>query len=95
MTISCHGPGFKPRSSGSSIPLRQIRAESVGGLIQLDCLVVNLSQVKPKVEVVTYHCDTCGSEIFQSVEGENYTPPKECPSQKCKDNKQSGRRPAF
>ncbi|CAK9050814.1 unnamed protein product [Durusdinium trenchii] len=70
--------------------IRQIRAESVGALIQLDCLVVNLSQVKPKVEVVTYHCETCGSEIFQSVEGENYTPPKECPSQKCRDNKQSG-----
>ena len=26
-------------------------------------------QVKPKVEVVTYHCETCGSEIFQSVDG--------------------------
>eukprot|EP00913_Durusdinium_trenchii_P034081 g31900.t1 len=81
---------FKPRGTCQSIPLRQIRAESVGALIQLDCLVVNLSQVKPKVEVVTYHCETCGSEIFQSVEGENYTPPKECPSQKCRDNKQSG-----
>ena len=26
------------------------------------------TQVKPKVEVVTYHCETCGSEIFQSVD---------------------------
>ncbi|CAL1133149.1 unnamed protein product [Cladocopium goreaui] len=81
---------FMPRSSGQSIPLRQIRAESVGSLIQLDCLVVNVSQVKPKVEVVTYHCEMCGSEVFQSVEGENYTPPRECPAQKCRDNKQSG-----
>jgi len=81
---------FRPRSNGKSIPLRQIGAESVGSLIQIECLVVSLSQVKPKVEVVTYHCETCGSEIFQSVEGENYTPPKECPSQKCKTNKQAG-----
>ncbi len=26
------------------------------------------AEVKPKVEVVTYHCETCGSEIFQSVD---------------------------
>ncbi|CAJ1330092.1 unnamed protein product [Effrenium voratum] len=81
---------FKPRANGQSLTLRQINAEKVGSLMQLDCLVVNMSQVKPKVEVVTYHCEMCGSEIFQSVEGEGYTPPKECPSQKCKDNKQTG-----
>mmetsp|Transcript_6257 Transcript_6257/g.14421 ORF Transcript_6257/g.14421 Transcript_6257/m.14421 type:complete len:792 (+) Transcript_6257:81-2456(+) len=81
---------FKPRTSGKAMPMRQIRAEAVGSLIQLDCLVVGVSQVKPKVEIVTYHCETCGSEIFQSVEGEHYTPPKECPSTKCRENKQSG-----
>eukprot|EP00931_Biecheleriopsis_adriatica_P022299 TRINITY_DN1436_c0_g1_i2.p1 TRINITY_DN1436_c0_g1~~TRINITY_DN1436_c0_g1_i2.p1 ORF type:complete len:800 (+),score=213.58 TRINITY_DN1436_c0_g1_i2:75-2474(+) len=82
---------FKPRNANKSATLREMKAESVGTLVQLDCLVVRVSQVKPKVEVVTYHCEVCGSEVFQSVEGERYTPPKECPSQRCRDNKQSGK----
>merc|ERR1719353_2530380 len=71
--------------------LREITSTFVGSLVQLDCLVVRISQVKPKVEVVTYTCEICGGEIFQSVEGENYTPPKECPSQRCRDNKVAGK----
>merc|ERR1719182_1098469 len=82
---------FSPRTGGKTMSLRGITASFVGSLVQLDCLVVRISQVKPKVEVVTYTCDVCGAEIFQSVEGENYTPPKECPSLKCKDNKQAGK----
>ncbi|CAE7659705.1 MCM7 [Symbiodinium sp. CCMP2592] len=81
---------FKPRSSASSMSMRQIRGDSVGQLVQLDCLVVSVQQVKPKVQIVTYHCETCGCEVFQSVEADTYTPPKECPSTKCKENKQSG-----
>lgn len=82
---------FRPRTAALPMKLREIKAESVGALVQLDCLVVRTSQVKPKVEVVTYHCEVCGGEIFQTVEGERYTPPKECPTQKCRDNKQSGK----
>ena len=49
-----------------------------------------------------FHCYLCftsktrtGKPAFASLaardqEGENYTPPKECPSQKCKTNKQAG-----
>ena len=33
---------------------------------------------------------TCWTR-WTSKEGENYTPPRECPAQKCRDNKQSGR----
>ncbi|CAE7204514.1 MCM7 [Symbiodinium microadriaticum] len=84
------GVRFKPRSSASSMSMRQIRGDSVGQLVQLDCLVVSVQQVKPKVQIVTYHCETCGCEVFQSVEADTYTPPKECPSTKCKENKQSG-----
>jgi DNA replication licensing factor MCM7 len=73
------------------LKLREITSNYVGSLVKLDCLVVRISQVKPKIEVVTYMCDVCGAEIFQSVEGENYTPVRECPSQRCKDNKQAGK----
>merc|ERR1719446_832279 len=82
---------FKPREEAKIMKLREITSSSVGSLVKLDCLVVRISQVKPKVEVVTYTCDICGAEIFQSVEGENYTPPRECPSQRCRDNKTSGK----
>eukprot|EP00930_Biecheleria_cincta_P071285 TRINITY_DN587_c0_g2_i1.p1 TRINITY_DN587_c0_g2~~TRINITY_DN587_c0_g2_i1.p1 ORF type:complete len:793 (-),score=194.13 TRINITY_DN587_c0_g2_i1:198-2576(-) len=82
---------FAPRASGKAMILREIKAETVGALVQLECIVVRVSQVKPKVQVVTYHCETCGGEIFQTVDSERYTPPRDCPSQKCKDNKQAGK----
>lgn len=82
---------FAPRASGKAMILREIKAETVGALVQLECTVVRTSQVKPKVSVVTYHCEICGCEIFQTVDSERYTPPKDCPSQRCKDNKQSGK----
>merc|ERR1719183_1812549 len=82
---------FTPRDESKTMKLREITASYVGSLVKFDCLVVRISQVKPKVEVVTYMCDICGAEIFQCVEGEQYTPPKECPSQRCKDNKQAGK----
>jgi DNA replication licensing factor MCM7 len=82
---------FKPRDEAKVLKLREITSNYVGSLVKLDCMVVRISQVKPKIEVVTYMCDVCGAEIFQSVEGENYTPVRECPSQRCKDNKQAGK----
>lgn len=85
---------FKPRSSwhdGKAMKLRDIDSRVVGALVQFDCLVVRVSNVKPKVEVVTYSCQACGAEIFQSVESERYTPVLECPSQRCIDNKKGGK----
>jgi len=82
---------FQSRDSVKPMKLREITASKVGSLVKLDCLVVRVSQVKPRAEVITYHCEVCGAEIFQSVESENYTPPKECPSQRCRDNKQAGK----
>eukprot|EP00747_Dinoflagellata_sp_TGD_P162257 gnl/TRDRNA2_/TRDRNA2_179663_c0_seq1.p1 gnl/TRDRNA2_/TRDRNA2_179663_c0~~gnl/TRDRNA2_/TRDRNA2_179663_c0_seq1.p1 ORF type:complete len:819 (-),score=202.22 gnl/TRDRNA2_/TRDRNA2_179663_c0_seq1:246-2636(-) len=82
---------FKPRAAGQVLKMREIKAHHVGSLVQLDCLVVRVSGVKPKIEVATYRCEQCGAEIFQSVEGERYTPPKECPSKKCKENRHLGK----
>jgi len=82
---------FKPRHGSESSKLREIGAANVGHLVLMDCMIVRVSAVKPKIEVVTYHCELCQAEIFQVVEGERFTPPKECPSQKCRENKQSGK----
>merc|ERR1719265_2798829 len=52
---------FKPREEAKVMKLREITSNYVGSLVKLDCLVVRISQVKPKVEVVTYTCDICGA----------------------------------
>jgi len=82
---------FKPRATAEVLTMRNVNASHVGALVQVDCLVLRSSGVKPKVEVVTYNCEVCGAEVYQTVEGERYTPPKECASQRCKDNKQIGK----
>jgi len=82
---------FMPRPNLQPLKLRDINAAHVGGIVKLDCLVLRVSSVKPKVEVVTYNCEICGAEIYQIVEGDQYSPPKECASQRCRDNKQSGK----
>jgi len=82
---------FKPLKTAKVFKLREIDSACVGSLVQLDCLVVRTSQVKPKVEIITYHCEVCGCEVFQTVEGDRYTPPAECPSTKCMQTKSSGK----
>merc|ERR1719265_1948254 len=75
---------FKPGKNFESKKLRDITAKDVGSLVQIDCIVVRSSAVKPKAEVATYTCELCGSEIFQMIEGERYMPPRQCISEKCK-----------
>jgi len=82
---------FKPMHDFKPSKVREISAASVGALVQIDCVVVRTSQVKPKIDVVTYNCELCGAEMFQSVESESYTPLVECQGQRCKDNKVSGK----
>mmetsp|Transcript_18446 Transcript_18446/g.50644 ORF Transcript_18446/g.50644 Transcript_18446/m.50644 type:complete len:796 (+) Transcript_18446:108-2495(+) len=82
---------FKPRDDTVALKFREITAKSVGALVQLDCLVVRCSEVKPRIEVVTYQCEMCESEIFLTVEGSMYNPPRECPGQKCRERKQPGK----
>jgi DNA replication licensing factor MCM7 len=75
---------FKPGQHTPVKKLREITAADVGSLVQVDCIVVRASAVKPKAEVATYTCELCGSEIFQIVEGEQFNPAKQCISEKCK-----------
>jgi len=82
---------FKPRADGKIRKLREINADCVGSLVQMDAVVVRVNQVKPKVEVVVYTCEVCSAEVFLTVQGDHFTPPVDCPSQRCKDNRQTGR----
>lgn len=71
-------------------PLREVRAEYVGGYVQVNCIVTRVSNVKPRIQVVNYTCEVCGSSIWQSVEGTNYMPLSDCESSQCKNNKRTG-----
>jgi DNA replication licensing factor MCM7 len=75
---------FKPGRHSPCKKLRDITAADVGSLVQIDCIVVRTSAVKPKAQVATYTCELCGAEIFQIVEGERFNPAQQCISEKCK-----------
>jgi len=82
---------LKPRHDIKTMKFREVTAEMTGELVQLECLVARCTEVKPKIEVVTYQCEICESEIFQSVESDSYQPPKVCPGTRCKERNQMGR----
>jgi DNA replication licensing factor MCM7 len=63
----------------------------IGKLVKVKGLVTRASDVKPRVTVCTYTCDICAGEIFVAITGPQYMPLQTCPSQKCKDNKTTGR----
>jgi DNA replication licensing factor MCM7 len=63
----------------------------IGHLVKVKGMVTRASDVKPQVTVCTYTCEICGSEIFQDVMGPQYMPLQKCPSQRCQDNKTSGK----
>lgn len=39
-----------------TLPMREIRADSIGALGTFECTVIKVSAVKPKLEVATYQC---------------------------------------
>ncbi|KAF7458044.1 putative DNA replication licensing factor MCM7 [Cryptosporidium felis] len=71
-------------------PMRDVRSEFVGGFVQVNCIVTRVSNVRPRIQVVSYRCEVCGSTIWQSVEGTNYLPLTDCESSQCKNNKRTG-----
>jgi DNA replication licensing factor MCM7 len=54
-------------------------------------MVTRISDVKPQVSVVTYTCDSCGSEIYQEITGTQFRPLDKCPSRRCTDNDAVGK----
>jgi hypothetical protein len=59
---------FKPVSGDAKpLALRSVRASDIGHLVTIKAMVTRVSDVKPLVSVVTYVCDVCGYELYQSV----------------------------
>jgi DNA replication licensing factor MCM7 len=70
--------------------MREIRAEQIGNLILMKGIVIRLTDVKPCIQVATFACDICGYEAYQQVNGKEFNPLNECPSEKCVKNQTKG-----
>ncbi|WUR02403.1 DNA replication licensing factor MCM7 (MCM7) [Vairimorpha necatrix] len=79
-----------PRSNSKIMSVRQIKSEDIGTLIKVSGIVTKISQVKPNIKVATYICESCGSEIFQQIDGDVFDLLEECSSEKCKIKKVKG-----
>ncbi|KAI9257230.1 MCM2/3/5 family-domain-containing protein [Phascolomyces articulosus] len=82
---------IKPLSTDEALSVRQIGGASLGQLVTVRGIVTRVSDVKPFLQVNTYSCDTCGSEIFQEIKQRQFTPLTECPSDECRSNNVKGR----
>lgn len=78
------------RDKRSPRKLRDVRAADIGHLVCVRGMVTRATDVKPRVSVCTYVCDNCGSEVFQPVHGQEFSPFQECPAPRCKDAKSVG-----
>jgi DNA replication licensing factor MCM7 len=82
---------FKPRSTDKAVSVREVRPESLGGLVTIRGMVTRVSNVKPLAAVIALSCDKCGSEVFQEVASGDVTPITECPSEECVRNNARGK----
>ncbi|CAD5234516.1 unnamed protein product [Bursaphelenchus xylophilus] len=82
---------FVHEPTESQLAVRDIRAQWVGKLVVMKGVVIRVSDVKPSVSVITYSCDTCGSELYQTVTTRAFQPLINCQSKDCVSSKAGGR----
>jgi len=68
-----------------------VDAANIGKLVQIEGIVTRATSVKPSITVATYACDTCGTEIYQEVNGPTFMPKTQCESEACVLNRRKGR----
>ena len=83
--------GSSKARASQAVPLREVRAQSIGQLVTVRGIATKVSEVKPMLQVGTYTCESCGYEIYQEVTGNAYMPLCECPSNRCKVNNSPGK----
>jgi len=82
---------FKAPASMKSVSVRQIKARSIGKLVNVKGVVIRATEVKPMLQVATYTCDRCGAETYQPISSASFMPIEMCQSQDCQVNKSGGR----
>jgi len=85
------GLGSAKARMSSAVPLREVKAASIGQLVTVRGIATKVSEVKPLLSVGTYTCESCGYEIYQEITGTAYMPLCECPSGRCKINNDAGK----
>lgn len=82
---------FKLNSDIKSLPVRHVKAECIGRLVNIRGIVTRATEVKPMLQVATYTCDQCGAETYQTVNSTAFMPLLMCPGEDCRVNKSGGR----
>ncbi|CAF0807088.1 unnamed protein product [Brachionus calyciflorus] len=78
-------------SQMKSVSVRQIKARSIGKLVNVKGVVIRATEIKPLLQVATYTCDRCGAETYQPIQSASFMPIEMCQSQDCQVNKSGGR----
>ena len=65
-------------------PIRDLKADAVGKLINVRGVVVSVSPVRPIMKVHTSLCEMCSAITFVEVVGDKFVPPWKCESGRCK-----------
>jgi len=58
---------FKQQSRYRPLPVRKVKADSIGKLVTARGIVTRATEVKPLMAVATYTCDQCAAESYQPV----------------------------
>jgi DNA replication licensing factor MCM7 len=82
---------FNPSREAKTASVRQVDAAHIGKLVTIEGIVTRATSVKPSITVATYACDTCGTEIYQEVNGPSFMPKTQCESEACVLNRRKGR----
>merc|ERR1740128_994785 len=82
---------FKSQSNEKVIPIREVKASSIGKLVNIKGIVTRATEVKPMMQVATYTCDQCGAETYQPIVSTSFMPQINCPGEDCRVNRSGGR----
>ncbi|KAK5645779.1 hypothetical protein RI129_004243 [Pyrocoelia pectoralis] len=82
---------FKNMDVAKTLPIREVKADSIGKLVTVKGIVTRCTEVKPMMSVATYTCDQCGAETYQPISSLSFMPIDMCPSEDCRVNKSGGR----
>lgn len=73
-----------PPSNTIIHPIREVTARYLGNLITVRGMVLRISEVSPRIVLVTYKCELCGEISFQDVVNKaKFTPLVKCTSSLC------------
>merc|ERR1719154_651958 len=82
---------FKSQTNEKVIPIREVKANSIGKLGNIKGIVTRATEVKPMMQVATYTCDQCGAETYQPIVSTSFMPQINCPAEDCRVNRSGGR----